>query len=105
MLNANVDSAGRSGANGSAMVNLTLVGPTAVTDFTGAIRNDHGAFASRSRLIAATTSAEVSGEPSENLTPLRSVNRAWRPPFEMVHFVASSGSTLLPSLDSFTSRS
>src|SRR3954453_9202846 len=102
MLNANVDSAGRSGAKGSAMVNLTLLGPTAVTDFTGAIRNDHGAFASRSRLIAATTSAEVRGEPSENFTPLRNVNTAWRPPFETVYFVASSGSALLPAFDSFT---
>src|SRR5581483_5366838 len=105
MLNANVDSAGSSGANAVAIVNLTLPGPTAVTDLTGPIRNDHGAFGLRSRLIAATTSAEVRGEPSENLTPLRSVNTAWRPSFESFQLVASSGSTLLPLFESFTSRS
>src|SRR5581483_2227206 len=105
MLNANVDSAGSSGATGVAIVNLTFVGPSAVTDLTGAIRNDHGALGLRSRLIAATTSADVSGDPSENLTPCRSVNTAWRPPFEIFQLVASSGSTLLPLFDSFTSRS
>src|SRR3954454_15983312 len=105
MLNAKVDKAGSSGANGSAIVNFTLRDPTAVTDFTGAIRNDHGVFGSRSRLIDATTSADVSGEPLENLTPLRSVKRASRPPLEIFQLVASSGSTLLPLSDAFTSRS
>ena len=105
MLNANVDSAGSSGANGVAIVNLTLSGPTAVTDLTGAIRNDQGPLGLRSRLIAATTSADVSGEPSENLTPWRRVNTASRPPFVIFQLVANSGSTLFPLFESFTSRS
>src|ERR1044072_506191 len=105
MLKANVESAGRSGANGSALVTLPFPGPTAATDFTGAIRNDHGAFGSRSRLIAAATSAEVRGDPSENLTPLRSVKIPWRRPVEIFQLVGSSGSTLLPLLDNLASLS
>src|SRR5436853_373129 len=80
MLKAKVESAGRSGANGSAIVNLTFDVPSGVTDLTGEIRNAHGLFGSRSRLIEAATSAAVSGEPSENFTPGRSVNTATRPP-------------------------
>src|SRR2546423_296728 len=105
MLNANVESAGRSGANGVDIVNLTLPGPSGLTDLTGAIRNPHGDFGSRSRLIDATTSPDVSGEPSENLTPLRSVKTACRPPFVIFQLVASSGSTLLPLFESLTRRS
>src|SRR5438132_13725441 len=105
MLKAKVESAGRSGANGSAIVNLTFDVPSGVTDLAGEIRNAHGLFGSRSRLIEAATSAAVSGEPSENFTPGRSVNTATRPPLLNFQLVVSSGSTPLPLFESLTSRS
>ena len=52
-----------------------------------------------------TTSSAVSGEPSENFTPWRSVNVALRPSGATVHAVASSGSTPLFEAFSLTSRS
>src|SRR5215510_4486287 len=105
MLKANVESAGSSGANGVAIVNFTVVGFTAVTDFTGESRKPHGLLGLRSRLIEAATSVAVNAEPSENLTPRRSLNVATLPPLESFQLVASSGSTPLPPLESLTSRS
>ena len=57
------------------------------------------------RVSENTTSSVDSGEPSENFTPSRSVKSALKPSALMVQPVASSGSTLLPSAPSLTSRS
>src|SRR5438874_2725703 len=105
MLKANVERAGRRGANRSDIANRTRDFPSGVTALTGESRNDHGLFGLRSRLIDAATSAAVSGEPSENLTPRRSAKTAARPPLLNFQLVASSGSTDLPSFESLTSRS
>src|SRR3954467_8727417 len=105
MLAANVDSAGRSGAKGSLVTILILCSLTLVTSLTGENRNPHDPFWSASRLSENTTSSAVSGDPSENLTFGRSSKVADRPSLATFQDVASSGSGVLPSAPSFTSRS
>ena len=95
MLAAKVDSAGRSGANGSDMLRRTVLSSTLVTDLTGENRKPHDPFWSIARVSENTTSSAVRGEPSENFTPWRRVNVAVRPSGATFHAVASSGSTPL----------
>src|SRR5262245_54848195 len=105
MLPANVDRAGRRGANGSDMVSLMVLSSTLVTDLTGEKRNPHEPLGSIARVSENTTSSAVRGDPSENFTPWRSVKFALRPSGATVHAVASSGSTPLFEAFSLTSRS
>src|SRR5262245_64477451 len=104
MLPAKVDRAGKRGAKGSDMFSLTVLSSTLVTDLTGEKRNPHDPLGSMARVREYTTSSAVSGEPSENLMPWRSVNVALSPSGATVHAVASSGSTPLLAAFSLTRR-
>ena len=105
MLAAKVLSAGRSGANGSDITSRMVLSSTFSTLLTGENRKPQEPSWSIARVSENTTSSAVSGEPSENLTPSRSVNSADRPSSATVQLVASSGSTPVPSSFSRTSRS
>src|SRR5579872_5968768 len=105
MLAANVESAAKSGANGSDMCRAIVLSSTLVTDFTGEKRNPHSLFWSIARVSDNTTSSAVSGVPSENFTPCRSVNVAVSPSGAIFQDVASSGCTSLLVGASFTRRS
>src|SRR5690348_16888659 len=105
MLAANVESAARSGANGSDMCMAIVLSSTLLTDFTGEKRKPQSLFWSIDRARELTTSSAVSGVPSENFTPWRSVNVAVSPSGDIVQDVANSGSTSLFEAASFTRRS
>ena len=87
------------------MFSRTVLSSTLVTDLTGEKRNPHDPFWSIARVSENTTSSAVSGDPSENFTPGRSVNVALRPSGATFHDVANSGSTPVLEAASLTSRS
>jgi hypothetical protein len=77
---AKTEMSDRNGAHGALSVKTTLFGPLALIVLIAASRKPSGPFVlAASRLIEKTTSAGVSGVPSENLTPGRRLNVQVRP--------------------------
>src|ERR1700704_2060407 len=95
----NIASSESSGAWGAVTMILTVIGSGAWTSLMAL----YGSFQTlrwpaRARSSETLTSFDVSGVPSENLTPGRRLNVQVNPSADVSHLVASAGSTAAPSL-------
>src|SRR5215469_353480 len=105
MLAANVASAASNGAKAVDIWNCTVEEFSATTRLTGENKKPQEPCWFMALVSEKTTSPTVSGVPSKNLTPGRRWKSAVNPLGATDQLVASSGTTLLPSGESATSRS